>query len=117
MAEVTVAAVQFSCDNEVSTNIARAEALVRSAKAKGAQVILLQELFSSVYFPIDQIDCSHLAVSFGDDCDGTQSYGRWSSYVAMFQHLAEELQVVLPISYYERCKYVPYSFDLASSQQ
>jgi predicted amidohydrolase len=47
---VRVAATQMKCDWETSSNIARAEELVREAHGKGAQIILLQELFRTVYF-------------------------------------------------------------------
>lgn len=108
MSEVKAAAVQFSCCDNVERNIERAEALVRRAAAQGAQVILLQELFSSVYFPIDQTDCSDLAVSFNDDDNQVNDVLSPSlSYVEKFRKLAEELKVVLPISCYERCQYVP----------
>jgi predicted amidohydrolase len=47
---VRVAATQMKCDWETSSNITRAEELVREAHGKGAQIILLQELFRTVYF-------------------------------------------------------------------
>jgi ribosomal protein L44E len=47
---VRVAATQMKCDWETSNNITRAEKLVREAHGKGAQIILLQELFRTVYF-------------------------------------------------------------------
>lgn len=94
--QVTVAAIQYAHTPNKQENIDRAEQLVRNAAAQGANIILLSELFSSLYFPIDQIDCSQFAV-VEDDPD---------SYVCRFQRLACELNVVLPISFYERAKYV-----------
>lgn len=47
---VTVAAVQFACGADRAQNETRAEAAVRKAAAAGAQVVLLQELFSDRYF-------------------------------------------------------------------
>ena len=64
------------------------------AARKGAHVILLQELFASTYFCIEQIDYFRLAISLDDD----------KSYVTRFQNLARELNVVLPLSFYERSK-------------
>lgn len=93
---ITVASVQFSCTGDVDANCRRADALIRDAARKGANIILLQELFASLYFPIDQMDCIRLAVSMEDD----------KSYIFRFQSLARELNVVLPISFYERAKYV-----------
>eukprot|EP00177_Eucheuma_denticulatum_P005538 GFKZ01010066.1.p1 GENE.GFKZ01010066.1~~GFKZ01010066.1.p1 ORF type:complete len:486 (+),score=41.81 GFKZ01010066.1:333-1790(+) len=89
---ITVAAVQFACSTDVDGNCRRAETLIRDAARKGANIILLQELFASLYFPIDQMDCMRLAVSIDDD----------KSYILRFQSLARELSVVLPISFYER---------------
>lgn len=91
---VTVAAVQFACSNDIESNCRRAESLIRDAVKKGANVVLLQELFATSYFPIDQMDCMRMAVSLDDD----------KAYIWRFQSLARELNVVLPISFYERAK-------------
>ena len=48
--KVTVAAVQMCCSRSREENLDRAEELVREAAAKGAQVILLPELFETWYF-------------------------------------------------------------------
>ena len=90
---VTVAAIQFAHTADRNLNCDNAERLVRDAAANGANIILLSELFSSLYFPIDQVDHSDLAV-VDDDAD---------NYVARFQNLAKDLGVVLPVSFYERC--------------
>ena len=47
---VRVAATQMRCQQDKATNMAAAERLVREAVAKGAQLVLLQELFSDLYF-------------------------------------------------------------------
>lgn len=47
---VSVAATQFSIDWDIEKNINKAEEIVREAAGKGAQIILLQELFKTVYF-------------------------------------------------------------------
>jgi len=47
---VTVAATQMACSWDSQANIATAEKLVREAAAKGAQVILIQELFETPSF-------------------------------------------------------------------
>ena len=52
--QVTVAATQMACDNELENNLQRAEALVREAHDQGGQIILIQELFASPYFCKDQ---------------------------------------------------------------
>jgi N-carbamoylputrescine amidase len=89
---VTVAATQFACDWDLPANLHRAEQLVRQAHALGAQVILLQELFATPYFCIEQdISYLQLAESAAD-----------SRILRRFGALAAELQVVLPISFFER---------------
>ena len=50
MRNVTLAATQFASTHTREGNLAKAEAMVRAAAAKGAQVILLQELFEGDYF-------------------------------------------------------------------
>lgn len=92
MRNVTVAATQMACDWDTAGNIARAEGLVRTAAAQGAQIILIQELFETPYFCQDQIhDFLDLAQPFDDN-----------PLIAHFARLAAELQVVLPVSYFER---------------
>ncbi|RJF87757.1 N-carbamoylputrescine amidase [Oleomonas cavernae] len=92
MRNVTVAATQMACDWDTVGNIARAEGLVRAAAAQGAQIILIQELFETPYFCQDQIhDFFDLAQPFDDN-----------PLIAHFARLAAELQVVLPVSYFER---------------
>jgi N-carbamoylputrescine amidase len=89
---VTVAATQFACDWDVAGNIARAERHVREAAKRGAQVILLPELFETPYFCIEQ-DARHLGLA--------KPVGE-NAAVAHFQKIARELGVVLPISFFER---------------
>ena len=48
MRNVTVAAVQMKCSKSVEKNIAHAEELVRQAAAKGAEIVLLPELFGPI---------------------------------------------------------------------
>ena len=45
-----MAVVQMQCAKEVEANIAKADAMVREAAAKGAKIILLPELFERPYF-------------------------------------------------------------------
>jgi N-carbamoylputrescine amidase len=89
--KVTVAATQFACHWDRASNIDRAEALVRQAARDGAQMILLQELFETPYFCIEQ-DTRHLrlATSLGDN-----------PAVRRMSELARELEVVLPVSFFE----------------
>jgi N-carbamoylputrescine amidase len=68
------------------------EALVRQAAQGGAQVILLQELFETPYFCIEQ-DSRHLRLA---------TTLEENPAVAHFAGIARELGVVLPISFFER---------------
>jgi len=90
--QVTVAATQMSCDWDASGNIAKAEKLVREAAARGAQIILLPELFEAPYFCIEQ-DNRHLNLARSVDENRA---------VRHFSAVARELGVVLPISFFER---------------
>lgn len=88
---VTVAATQMACSWDRQANIATAEKLVREAAAKGAQIILVQELFETPYFcqkPNPQY--LQLATSVEEN-----------PAIRHFQKLAAELRVVLPISFFE----------------
>ena len=89
---VSVAAVQMSCSWEREANLARAEQLVRAAAAQGAQVIVIPELFETPYFCIEQ-DARHLALA-----QPLQE----NAAVRHFRAVARELEVVLPISFFER---------------
>lgn len=96
---VSVAAIQMPCSAEREDNIRRAEQWVRAAAASGAQIILLQELFETPYFCIDQ-DPAHfrLATTLTEN-----------PAVNHFQALARELNVVLPISFFERANNAHYN--------
>src|ERR1700749_1514923 len=50
MAKVKVGLVQMSCTADKQQNLQKAIVKVREAAAKGAQIICLQELFTSLYF-------------------------------------------------------------------
>ncbi|CAI5505382.1 unnamed protein product [Closterium sp. Naga37s-1] len=89
---VTVAAVQFACTDDETQNLQTAERLIREAHARGANVILLQELFSGFYFC--QAQC---ATNF------QRARPRHSHpAITRMQQLARELQVLLPVSFFER---------------
>ena len=50
MSKVTVAATQMACSWDRDANVARAEKLIREAAGRGANVVLIQELFETPYF-------------------------------------------------------------------
>ncbi len=92
MRKVTVAATQMACVWDEKDNVARAERLVREAKTRGADLVLVQELFAAPYFCQDQFHgFFDLARPFADN-----------PLIGHFSALARELGVVLPVSYFER---------------
>lgn len=99
MREVIVAATQMSCSWQEEENIQRAEKLVREAALKGAQIILIQELFQTPYF------CQREKSEYYKLASELES----SKTIERFQNLATELQVVLPISFYEKKNNVRYN--------
>ena len=92
MRQVTVAATQMACSDKIAENIARAEKLVRQAAARGAQIILLQELFETPYF-CQKEKADYYA--YASELSANQA-------VSHFRAIARELSVVLPISFYEK---------------
>ena len=92
MRNITVAAIQMQCSKNVEENIAKAEKMVREAAAKGAQVILLPELFEREYF------CQQRRYDFYNFALPVDE----NPAVKAAQKLAKELSVVLPISFYEK---------------
>lgn len=92
MRNVTVAVVQMQCAKEVEANIAKADAMVREAAAKGAKIILLPELFERPYF------CQERQYEYYAYATPTAQ----NPAVQHFRAVAKELGVVLPISFYEK---------------
>lgn len=92
MRKVTVASTQMSCGWNIDENIAKAEKLVRNAASKGAQIILIQELFETPYF------CQKEKPEFFNYALEVEN----NKAVNHFKKIALELGVVLPISFYEK---------------
>ena len=89
---VTVATTQMACGPNQAENIDRAQVLVRRAADAGAQIILLQELFATPYFCKDQQQALFgLAAPAADN-----------PVIEAMRALAAELDVVLPVSFFER---------------
>ncbi|WP_138495068.1 N-carbamoylputrescine amidase [Paenibacillus pinistramenti] len=92
MRNVKVAATQMSCSWDIEENIAKADRLVREAAKQGAQIILLQELFETPYFcQKEKADYYPYATE--------QEHNKAINH---FRAVAKELEVVLPISFYEK---------------
>jgi len=90
--QVTVAATQMSCTRDSIANIENAKKLTRQAANDGAQIILIQELFESVYFPcLNRPEEFTMAKPYKDN-----------PLLQEMSVLAKELSVVLPTSFFEK---------------
>lgn len=99
MRMVTVAATQMACGPDSAANVARAEALVREAAGRGAQIVLLQELFETPYFcKVQKPELFQLASPF-----------EGNALITRMSRLARELGVVLPVSFFERANNAYYN--------
>lgn len=92
MRNVTVAATQMSCSWNRPATLQKAEKLVRAAAKTGANIVLLQELFETPYFcQKEKYEYLDLATTKDEN-----------PALAHFQKIAKELNIVLPISFFER---------------
>ncbi|MDO4262431.1 MAG: N-carbamoylputrescine amidase [Eubacteriales bacterium] len=92
MRNVTIGAVQMRCTPSVEENIEKAAALARQAAERGANVILLPELFERPYF------CQERRYEY-------YAYARpamENDAVRRFRQEAKKLGAVIPVSFYER---------------
>lgn len=90
--KVTVAATQMACTWNLESNVDKACEMVHKAADAGAQIILIQELFETPYFCIDEQD-THFDLAHTVEEQPT---------IKRMQALAREREVVLPVSYFER---------------
>lgn len=90
--KIKVAISQMSCTSDYEKNIAKAEDLVKKAAENGANIILIQELFSNLYFcQVEDYEKFELA----EEADN-------SYLIQHFQKVAKKYGVVLPISFFEK---------------
>ena len=82
----------MSCTWEIESNIDKATNLIKKAANKGANIILLQELFQTPYFCIQyDEDIFKLAQNYENN-----------KILNQMAELAKKLKVVLPISFFEK---------------
>lgn len=91
MAKVKTGFVQMSCSADKADNLAKAIIKVREAAAKGAQIICLQELFTSLYF-CDVEDYENFKLAEPIPGPSTEALGK----------VAGELGVVIIASLFEK---------------
>ena len=88
-----LAVIQMSMTDVLKSNVEKASEFVTMAAAKGANIILLPELFENLYFPQqEREEFFQLAHPFDNN----------HPFLGHFQSLARDLKVVLPISFFER---------------
>ena len=91
---VNVAATQMECTWNQQENLNKAENLIHEVAERGANIILLQELFSTPYFCPEQKDKYFALANEVSE----------HPYLEKVSNLAKKLKVVLPISFFERDK-------------
>jgi len=96
---LTVAATQMSCTWDLSANLNKAEFLVHCAAQQGAKIVLLPELFETPYFCKDQKD------EFLSLARPAHNH----PLLTRFSQLAASLDIVLPISFFEKFNQVYYN--------
>ena len=92
MRKVKYAGIQMQCTKSVEENIAKADKMVRKAASEGAKIILLPELFERQYF-CQERNYDYYLYARSLEEDGAVNH---------FKKVAAELEVVLPISFYEK---------------
>lgn len=92
MKKVTLGSIQMSMSWDKQETLDKAEKLVRKAASQGAQIILLPELFETPYFCQEKnYDFYNLATTLEEN-----------KAIKRFKPIAKELDIILPISFYER---------------
>ena len=99
MNQVTVAAVQMFCNRSREENIEAAEKMAREAASKGAQIILLPELFETWYFCQER----------NYDSYGLATTVMENPAVERFRSVAAQCRAVIPVSFFERDGNVMYN--------
>ena len=89
--QLTVAVAQHACSDDAQANWSESEAAVREAAQAGAELVLLQELHSSLYFPVVESPELH---DLAEPIPGPGS--------DRLAALAEELDIVIVGSLFER---------------
>jgi N-carbamoylputrescine amidase len=94
-----IAVVQCALAGSRDENLARVDALVREAARRGAKVVLTPELLDGKYFPQTE---DERAFDLALPLEGHPTIGH-------MQKLAAELDVVLPLSFFERAGQAHYN--------
>ncbi|PSU29302.1 N-carbamoylputrescine amidase [Photobacterium lutimaris] len=90
--KVTFAAVQLAISWDLDKNLEKIRQSVKEAAANGANVVVLQELFAAPYF------CKKQDAKYFELAQSLEG----SPLIRIMSDIAKELNVVLPISYFEK---------------
>jgi agmatine deiminase len=89
--KVSVALIQASCSDDIAVNMKKTQEKIGEAAAKGAQIVCLQELYRSRYFPQQEnLDVSALAESIPGES------------TRLFSELAKKNKIVIIAPLFER---------------
>src|SRR3990170_6133607 len=89
--EVTIGLVQTAVTDNIPENISKTVGLVRKAAEQGAQIICLQELFNTIYFPQYE---KYGVERFAEPIPGDT--------INLFSKLAKELGIVIIVPIFEK---------------
>lgn len=90
--KIKVAITQMSCSSNYDANVKKAIEMVEKCSKKGANIVLLQELFSNLYFcQVEDYEKFSLAEERAK-----------SPLIKTFKEVAKKYNVVLPISFFEK---------------
>jgi len=92
MRNVTLATIQMQMTRDVNENIEKAGRMARKAKEMGADIVLLPELFEREYF------CQERRYEYYEYAKSVSE----NPAVLYFQKLCKELEIVVPVSFYEK---------------
>jgi N-carbamoylputrescine amidase len=96
---LSIAVVQCALAGNREENLARVDSLVREAASRGAKIVLTPELFEGKYFPQTE---DEQAFDLAAPLEAHPTIGH-------MQRLADELGVVLPVSFFERAGQAHYN--------
>lgn len=90
---VTIGLVQSMVSDDITANLAKTEKMIRQAARQGAQIICLQELFQTPYFPIiPKVDKE----KYAETIPGTTT--------EKMRRLAKELKAVIIVPIFEKAQ-------------
>ncbi len=97
--QTKLAIIQMSMTDTLEQNLEKAISMVRDAAAQGAKLILLPELFENLYW------CQVQREQYFELANPLEDH----PFIPKFSALAKELNVVLPISFFERANHAHYN--------